>query len=258
MRLVRVARPSGPAFGVLGEGFVRLLDGHPFAGIELTDQVAPFDQVRLLAPMIPSKVLCVGRNYAAHAAELGNEVPTEPKVFLKPTTTVIGPGDDIVLPQLSTDVQHEAELAVVIGRLTRDVDPSEALDHVLGFTCANDVTARDLVERDGNWGRGKSFDTFCPLGPWIETDLDSGDGLAVRCRVNGEPRQDGNTSDLLFPVPEIIAFFAAFTTLLPGDVVLTGTPEGVGPLADGDEVEVEVEGIGTLANRAAAEPDWAP
>jgi 2-keto-4-pentenoate hydratase/2-oxohepta-3-ene-1,7-dioic acid hydratase in catechol pathway len=253
VRIVRVARPDGPAFGVVTGDHVALLDGHPFADVRVTDQVAPLDKVPLLAPIIPSKVLCVGKNYADHAAEMGGEVPAEPLIFSKPSTSVIGPGSEIRLPSLSGSVHHEAELAVVIGRLTRKVGPEEAAESILGYTCANDVTARDLQRRDGQWTRAKGFDTFCPLGPWIDTDVDPGEGLAVSCRVNGETRQDGNTRDLVFGVPELVAYCSAFATLLPGDVILTGTPAGVGPITDGDEVTVEVEAIGVLSNPVIAD-----
>jgi 2-keto-4-pentenoate hydratase/2-oxohepta-3-ene-1,7-dioic acid hydratase in catechol pathway len=253
VRIARVARPDGPAFCVVQEGYVALIDGHPFARFGLTSEVAPLEQVRLLAPILPSKVLCVGRNYADHAAEMGGEVPEEPLIFSKPSTAVIGPGDEIHLPRLSREVQHEAELAVVISRVTRRVSAGDALDSVLGYTCGNDVTARDLQRRDGQWTRAKGFDTFCPLGPWIETEWDPNRVHAVRCRVNGELRQDGHTGQLVFSVGELIAYVSAFLTLLPGDVLLTGTPAGVGPLHDGDTVEVEVDGIGTLTNTAVAE-----
>ena len=253
MRIVRVARPDGPAFGVLHDDYVVLLTPHPFTDFELTDQAAPLEKVRLLAPLIPSKIMCVGRNYAAHAAELGNDVPDEPLIFSKPATAVIGPGDPIKLPRLSEDVQHEAEVAVVIGRLTRKVSVADALDHVLGYTCANDVTARDLQRRDGQWTRAKGFDTFCPLGPWIETELDIAAGVGVRCLVGSEVRQEGTTADFIFSVPEVIAYVSAFTTLLPGDVILTGTPDGVGPLRAGDTVTVEVEGLGALSNPVEAD-----
>jgi 2-keto-4-pentenoate hydratase/2-oxohepta-3-ene-1,7-dioic acid hydratase in catechol pathway len=243
----------GPAPEGASGLFVRLLDGHPFSGVDLTDQAAPLEAVSLLAPIIPSKVLCVGRNYADHAAEMGSEVPEEPMIFSKPATAVIGPRSAIRLPALSSEVHHEAELAVVIGRLTRKVAVEDALDHVLGYTCANDVTARDLQRRDGQWVRAKGFDTFCPLGPWIETDLDVAGGVDVTCRVNGEVRQHGSTSDLVFSVAELVAYVAAFTTLLPGDVLLTGTPAGVGPLSPGDEVEVEIGGLGTLVNAVLAD-----
>ncbi|MGH8897488.1 MAG: fumarylacetoacetate hydrolase family protein [Egibacteraceae bacterium] len=248
MRIARVARPDGPSFGVVREDHVVLIDGHPFGPFTLTDQIAPLEKVRLLAPVIPAKILCTGQNYATHAAELGHEVPLEPLIFSKPATAVIGPGSDIRLPALSERVDHEAELAVVIGRLTRKVAVADALDAVLGYTCANDVTARDLQQRDGQWTRAKGFDTFCPLGPWIETELDIAAALAVRCLVNGEVRQDGTTTDLVFDIPTLISYCAAFTTLLPGDVILTGTPAGVGQVVAGDTVDVEVEGIGTLSN----------
>jgi 2-keto-4-pentenoate hydratase/2-oxohepta-3-ene-1,7-dioic acid hydratase in catechol pathway len=253
MRIARVARPDGPAFGLVQGEYVLLIDGHPFGQFTLTDQVAPLEKVRLLAPIIPSKIFCVGQNYAAHAAELGHEIPPEPLIFSKPATAVIGPGDDIRLPALSQRVDHEAELAVVIGRLTRKVSVADALDAVLGYTCANDVTARDLQQRDGQWTRAKGFDTFCPLGPWIETELDVAAGLGVRCLVNGDVRQDATTADLIFDVPTLISFCAAFATLLPGDVILTGTPAGVGPILAGDRVDVEVEGIGTLTNPVVAD-----
>jgi 2-keto-4-pentenoate hydratase/2-oxohepta-3-ene-1,7-dioic acid hydratase in catechol pathway len=253
VRIVRVARPDGPAFGIVDGEHIRLLDGHPFAGVELTDQLAPVDAVPLLAPIIPSKILCVGKNYADHARELGDDLPDEPLIFAKPATALIGPGAAIRLPVLSEEVHHEAELAVVIGRLTRKVAAEHALDHVLGYTCANDVTARDLQRRDGQWTRAKGFDTFCPIGPWIDTTIDPGDGLDVTCRVNGDVRQQGSTADLVFGIAELIAHVAAFTTLLPGDILLTGTPAGVGPLTDGDTVEVEIEGLGILSNPVLAE-----
>ena len=253
MRIARVARPDGPVFVSVADDHVVLLDGHPFGGVQVTDQVAPLEAVRLLAPIIPSKILCVGRNYAEHAAERGVEVPTEPMIFFKPTTSVIGPGDQIVLPRLSTTVHHEAELAVVIGRLTRNIAVEDAMSAVLGYTCANDVSARDLQASDGQWARAKGFDTFCPLGPWIETDLDPTAGVRVQCSVNGEIRQDGSTSDLVFDVAQLIAYCAAFATLLPGDVILTGTPGGVGPIVDGDSVTVSVQGIGELTNSCIAE-----
>ena len=257
MRLVRVARPDGPAFGVVrqtdqGE-VVELIAPHPFAEWQGTGQVAPLDKVKLLAPVIPTKILAIGRNYADHAAELGGEVPPEPLVFAKLSTAVVGPDDAIVLPALSQEVHHEAELAIVVKRIAKQVPVEMAMEAVLGFTCANDVTARDLQASDGQWTRAKGFDTFCPLGPWIETDLDLAGGVAVRCRVNGQTRQDGTTSDLVFTVPQLVSHVSAFTTLLPGDVILTGTPAGVGALRDGDAVEVDIEGIGVLRNPVRAE-----
>jgi 2-keto-4-pentenoate hydratase/2-oxohepta-3-ene-1,7-dioic acid hydratase in catechol pathway len=253
MRFARVARPDGPAFVEIVDDHAVLLEGHPFAGVRRTDQVAPLQSVRLLAPIIPTKILCVGRNYADHAAELNNEVPEEPLIFLKPTTAVVGPGDNIVLPALSNNVHHEAELVAVIGRLTRNIAVEDALDAVFGYTCGNDVTARDIQRSDKQWTRGKGFDTFCPIGPVIDTDVDPSDGLAVRCTVNGEVRQESSTADLIFNIAQLVAYCAAFTTLLPGDVILTGTPAGVGPLHDGDSVTVSVEGIGDLTNSCVAE-----
>ncbi len=253
MRFGRVARPDGPAFVEIVDDHALLLDGHPFGEIRRTDQAAPLASVRLLAPIIPSKILCVGKNYADHAQEMGGDVPAEPLIFSKPATAVVGPDDDIRLPQLSQDVHHEAELAVVIGRLTRNVAVQDALHAVIGYTCANDVTARDLQASDGQWTRAKGFDTFCPLGPWIDTDVDPSDGLAVQCSVNGELRQQGSTRDLVFDVAQLVSYCAAFATLLPGDVILTGTPAGVGPIHDGDTVTVAVEGIGALTNTAVAD-----
>jgi 2-keto-4-pentenoate hydratase/2-oxohepta-3-ene-1,7-dioic acid hydratase in catechol pathway len=253
VRIARVARPDGPAFGVIRDEHVALLEPHPFTDFRLTGQAAPMDQVRLLAPVLPTKVLCVGKNYAAHAAEMGDDLPSEPLIFSKPATAVIGPGDAIRLPALSEEVHHEAELAVVIGKLARKVPAEAALGHVLGYACANDVTARDLQRRDGQWTRAKGFDSFCPLGPWIAVDVDPSEGLGVRCRVNGELRQEGTTADLVFGVAELVAYCSAFATLLPGDVVLTGTPAGVGPLQAGDTVEVDIDDVGALRNPVVAD-----
>ena len=199
---------------------------------------------------LPSKIVCVGRNYADHAKELGNEVPSEPILFLKPPSAVIAHGAKIVLPPQSQRVEHESELAIVIGKEARNVSAARWRDYVQGFTCANDVTARDLQKKDVQFTRGKSFDTFCPLGPWIETDLDPS-ALRVLARVNGAIRQDGNTRQMIFPPPVLVEFITSIMTLLPGDVILTGTPAGVGPLASGDTVEIEIEGIGTLRNVVA-------
>jgi 2-keto-4-pentenoate hydratase/2-oxohepta-3-ene-1,7-dioic acid hydratase in catechol pathway len=226
--------------------------GHPFGigdeAIRLTGVRYPLADVRLLAPVLPSKVVAIGRNYADHAAELGNEVPDDPIIFLKPSTAVVGPRDPIVYPtQLSERVDFEGELAVVIGRLCRQVPPERVGEVIFGYTCANDVTARDLQAKDGQWARAKGFDTFCPLGPWIETDIDPAD-LELTTIVNGEIRQNSRTSLLLHNVTALVAYVSAVMTLLPGDVLLTGTPAGVGPLKDGDEVSVTIEGIGTLTN----------
>ena len=196
----------------------------------------------------PSKIVGVGRNYAAHAKELGNEVPAEPLIFLKPPSSFIQDGADVVYPAETSNLHHEAELAVVIGRTCRGVSEAEALDYVRGYTCANDVTARDLQQTDPQWTRAKGFDTFCPLGPTLVTDIDPGN-LRVRMRVNGETRQDGSTADMIFPVAALVSYISGVMTLEPDDVILTGTPPGVSAVQRGDLMEVEVEGIGVLGNR---------
>jgi 2-keto-4-pentenoate hydratase/2-oxohepta-3-ene-1,7-dioic acid hydratase in catechol pathway len=244
------AQGGVPAAG--DEAEVVELAGHPFGAadsIRFTGARYPVVDVRLLAPVLPSKVVAIGKNYAAHAREMGGEPPAEPVIFLKPSTSVIGPVDAIVRPvNLSERVDYEGELAVVIGRLCRDVPVERALAAVFGYTCANDVTARDLQAQDGQWARAKGFDTFCPLGPWIETDLDPAD-LELTTTVNGEIRQESSTALLLHNVAALVSYVSAVMTLLPGDVLLTGTPEGVGPLVSGDRVAVSIEGIGTLSNR---------
>jgi 2-keto-4-pentenoate hydratase/2-oxohepta-3-ene-1,7-dioic acid hydratase in catechol pathway len=247
VKLVRFRHDVRIRTGVLEDDAIRVLSGTFFENPIPTGGEVGVAEVRLLAPVIPSKVVAVGRNYVAHAQELGNEVPEEPLIFLKPSTSVIGPGDPVPLPPQSRRVDHEAELAVVIGRLCRRVTEEEAAKFILGYTCGNDVTARDLQEKDGQWTRAKGFDGFCPLGPSVETELDPSD-LEVACRVNGEVRQSGRTSAMAFAPPMLVSYISQVMTLLPGDVILTGTPAGIGPLAEGDEVEVEVEGIGVLAN----------
>ncbi|WP_173159013.1 fumarylacetoacetate hydrolase family protein [Phytohabitans suffuscus] len=256
MRIARFVHAGGMSFGVV-EGdpdglTVAEIDGHPFGQISFTSQRWALADVRLLSPILPSKVVCVGRNYAEHAAELGNEVPKEPLLFLKPSTSVIGPRDAIRLPQQSKQVEHEAELAVVIGPPgARRADRAAAERAIFGYTCANDVTARDLQKADVQFTRAKGFDSFCPLGPWITTGLDVSD-LEVRCEVNEEVRQLGRTKDLIFDVPTLVSYVSHVMTLLPGDVILTGTPAGVSPIAAGDTVTVRVEGIGDLANPVVA------
>ncbi len=249
MRIVRFAHPQGMSFGTVeSDGNLAQIEGHPFGSIVYTG--ARFDpgDVRLLSPILPSKVIGVGRNYAEHAAEMGGEVPTEPMIFLKPSTSVIGPGDVIRLTELSDNVHHEAELAVVIGASgARRVTEGDAMDSVFGYTCGNDVTARDLQKKDVQFTRAKGFDSFCPIGPWIDTDFDP-DDVEVRCEVNGEVRQSGRTSELIFSIPRIIAFVSEVMTLLPGDVILTGTPAGVGPILAGQRVDVIIENLGTLPN----------
>jgi 2-keto-4-pentenoate hydratase/2-oxohepta-3-ene-1,7-dioic acid hydratase in catechol pathway len=230
------------------------LAGHPISegGTKLTGASYPLDQVRLLTPVVgSSKIVCVGRNYADHIEEMGNQRPAEPIIFLKPSTAVCGPGDPIRRPAAISDrVDFEGELAVVIGRISQEVPAERAAEVIFGYTCANDVTARDLQAKDGQWTRAKGFDTFCPLGPWVETDLDPGD-LTLTTMLNDEVRQQSSTSLLLHGVPALIAFVTQVMTLLPGDVLLTGTPAGVGPMVKGDEVSVTIQGIGTLANPVA-------
>ena len=236
------------SFGVVEGETVVAIDGHPFGEINRTDQRWAVADVRLLSPILPSKVVCVGRNYAEHAAEHGSEVPKEPLLFLKPSTSVIGPHDAVRLPPQSKQVEHEAELAVVIGASgARRVDRASAATTIFGYTCANDVTARDLQRSDGQWTRAKGFDSFCPLGPWIDTDVDVSD-VEVRCEVNEEVRQLGRTKDMVFDVPTLISYVSHIMTLLPGDVILTGTPAGVSPLHTGDVVTVRIEGLGELLN----------
>ncbi len=251
MRIARYGVEGEVRYGVVEGAEVLELPGHPFTPpgqpLTTTGVVRELDSVRLLAPVIPSKVIGIGKNYADHAAEMGGAAPAEPLMFLKPTTSLIGPDESIVLPPESAEVHYEAELAVVIGRLCRRVPAAEAASVVLGYTCANDVTARDLQRADGQWTRAKGFDTFCPLGPWIDTDLDPAD-VVVECEVNGIEVQRASTATLIHPVAELIKAVSAVMTLLPGDVILTGTPAGVGPLTAGDEVAVTVAGLGTLVN----------
>jgi 2-keto-4-pentenoate hydratase/2-oxohepta-3-ene-1,7-dioic acid hydratase in catechol pathway len=245
------------SFGVVeGEGgigseslTVAEIDGHPFGELTFTGQRWALADVRLLSPILPSKVVCVGRNYAEHAAERNAEVPKEPLLFLKPSTAIIGHHDAIKLPPQTKHVEHEAELAVVIGAPgARRVDRAGAAAAIFGYTCANDVSARDLQKSDGQWARAKGFDSFCPLGPWIATGVDVAD-LEVRCEVNDEVRQLGRTKDMVFDVPTLVSYISHVMTLLPGDVVLTGTPAGVSPIVEGDSVTISIEGIGALTNR---------
>jgi 2-keto-4-pentenoate hydratase/2-oxohepta-3-ene-1,7-dioic acid hydratase in catechol pathway len=228
------------------------LDGSPFGDYRRLPARTPLDGAHLVAPIYPGKIICVGRNYALHAAEHDVEVPAWPLLFMKPPSSVIGPGEPIVLPPQSHQVEHEAELAVVISSPGRWIDPKEASDHILGYTVANDVTARDLQRSDGQWTRGKGFDTFCPLGPWIETELDPSD-LLITCSISGQMRQMGSTRDMVFSIPQLIAFISSVMTLEAGDVILTGTPAGVGTLLPGDEVRIEIEGVGLLENPVVAD-----
>ena len=239
--------------GAAGEDSVTPIVGDPlYTPIQEAGSAVPLADVRLLAPVIPrSKVIGVGRNYAEHAAEMGNEVPAEPMLFLMPNTSVVGPNDPIVYPRHSTHIEHEAELAIVIGRLCKDVPAERVPEVIFGYTCANDVSARDLQKRDGQWARAKGFDSANPIGPWIETELDWSD-LAVECTVNGAVVQSGRTSQMVHDVTSLVVYISAAFTLLPGDLILTGTPAGVGPLQVGDDVAITVEGIGTLRNRVVS------
>jgi len=249
-RFVRVEVKGHSQWGVVDDNQVHRWEGSPFDGGKRSDILGTLKELSLLDPVMPGKIICVGRNYPAHAAEHGAEVPDEPLLFFKPPSAVIGPSAEILLPPQSEQVDYEAELVVVIGRQCRNVQLGTAWEYVLGVTCGNDVTARDLQRRDSQWTRAKGFDTFCPLGPWLVTGLSEEDvaDLRITCRVNGETRQDARTSEMAFPPAELIAYVSSIMTLEPGDVLMTGTPEGVGPLTPGDVVEVEVASIGTLRN----------
>ena len=261
MRIARFTTGDDPRFGIVTgdvddfgipdeESLITALAGDPlYVGLQPTDEQVRLADARLLSPVLPrSKVVGIGRNYAAHAAEMGGEVPDEPLMFLKPNTSVVGPGDPVFYPRQTEELHYEGELAVVIGRICRDVPKEKYADVIHGYTIGNDVTARDLQRKDGQFTRAKGFDSFCPLGPWVETELDVSD-LRVQTFLNGETRQDGRTSDLIFDVPTLIAHVTSVMTLLPGDVILTGTPEGVGPMNVGDEVEISIQGIGNLTNK---------
>ena len=251
MKIARFSHDDTIAFGIVDEEeheLVVLKSDPLFAGYDTTGERVPFVEAKLLAPVIPrSKVVAVGKNYHDHAAEMGGEAPVEPLLFLKPNTSVVGPGDAIVLPPESERVEFEGELAVVIGRVARRVSEADAASVIFGYTVANDVTARDLQRRDGQWTRAKGFDTFCPLGPVIDTDLDLESGT-IEVSVDGERRQHGRLADMVHSIPAIIAYASSVFTLLPGDVILTGTPAGVGPIVDGDTVEVTISGLGVLSN----------
>jgi len=251
LKIIRLQTPSGPQFGIVEGETVYRAEGGYATGFQRGEAVGELDSLTLLSPCQPTKIVALGRNYAAHAAEHGSQVPQQPLVFLKPPSAVIGPGEAIAYPPQSQQVEHEAELAVVIGRRARRVTASQAWGYILGYTCANDVTARDLQRSDGQWSRAKGFDTFAPLGPWIVTDLDP-THLTVVCRVDGQQKQRGSTADMVFKIPQLVEFITAAMTLEPGDVILTGTPEGVSPIQPGDEVEVEIAGIGVLRNTVVA------
>ena len=249
MKIVRIdAEADDITYGTVEPDGIRLYHGSPFYQWERSETVLPITEVKLLSPVIPTKIIAVGRNYVDHAKELNNEVPDTPAIFLKPPTTVIGPMAPIRLPPGVGEVHHEAELAVVMGKVTRNVVPDDVASHIIGYTAANDVTARALQRTDVQWTRAKGFDSFCPLGPAIDTEFDPAEPNTITCRVNGDLRQEGTVNDVVFGVPEIVSFVSSVMTLLPGDVILTGTPAGVGPIEDGDRVEVDIEGIGVLMN----------
>lgn len=259
MRIVRFSAiqdagfGTDPHYGVVNDNDqILVLKGDPlFGGIVPSESKIALSEVRLLAPVLPrSKVVCVGKNYADHAAEMNSAVPEEPIIFLKPNTSVVGPGDLIQWPRMSERVDHEVELAIVISRICKDVPAERASDVIFGYTIANDVTARDLQSKDGQWTRAKSFDTFCPLGPWIETDFVPG-AQKITAEVNGEVKQSATLDQMIFNVPQIIAFVSSIMTLLPGDVIITGTPSGIGPMPEGAEVSLSIEGLGTLTNKVS-------
>lgn len=248
MRIVRYQRSTeSPRYGWILDDKIGEIEGDIFGAYRRLDANLPLEEVRLLAPMIPSKIICVGRNYVEHAKEHGAEVPKIPLIFLKPPSAILNPGEAIVLPPQSQQVEHEAELVVVIGRRGRNILAEEAKNYILGYTVGNDVTARDLQRSDGQWTRAKGFDTFCPFGPWVDTEFDASDAM-ITCRVNGQLRQMASTREMVFSVPNLIAFISSVMTLEPGDLIFTGTPAGVGPLNAGDVVEVSIEGLGTLRN----------
>ena len=259
MRIVRFSAPAelgvgaDPLFGVLNDqDSILVLRGDPiYSGIVPQDKTLKLSDVKLLAPVIPrSKVVCIGKNYADHAAEMGSVVPTEPIIFIKPNTSVIGPNETMGWPKMSERVDHEVELAIVIGRICKEVPAAKAKDVIYGYTIANDVTARDLQKKDGQWSRAKGFDTFCPLGPWIETEFTPGD-QKITATLNGEVKQSSVLSEMIFKIPQIIEFVTNVMTLLPGDVILTGTPAGIGPMPAGASISVAIEGLGTLTNKVS-------
>ena len=249
MRVVRVLSDGDCRYGLTDNSTVTLITEEPFAAWE-PEGTVDLGHTELLSPVVPTKIVCVGLNYKGHAREMGHDFPDEPVLFLKPPTAINHPNHSIDMPDGIGRIDYEAELAAVIGRRTHKASPKEAAENILGFTCANDVTARDVQRHDGQWTRAKSYDGFCPLGPWVDTDVDP-TSLAIEARVNGEVRQSANTSDMIFDVFELVSFVSNVMTLVPGDVVLTGTPAGIGALESGDSVEVEIEGIGILSNTVA-------
>jgi len=248
MKIVRYqTRKEPPRYGWIFEDKVGPIEGDIFGKYRRLEAEIPIKEVRLLAPMQPSKIVCVGRNYVEHAKEHDAEVPKVPLIFFKPPSSIVSPDESIILPPQSQQVEHESELVAVIGKRTRGITPEQAYDYIFGYTVGNDVTARDLQRSDGQWTRAKGFDTFCPIGPWVDTEFDPSDAL-ITCKVSGQPRQMASTRDMVFSVGTVIAFISSVMTLEPGDLVFTGTPAGVGPLKAGDVVEVEIEGLGKLSN----------
>ena len=248
MKIARILHENKEVYAIVEGDRLRLAEGSPFAKLEPTAATISLEGAKLLAPCVPGKALCVGLNYRDHAAEFGHPIPESPVIFIKPTSALIGPLDVIVRPALSRRVDYEAELVAVIGKKAKNVSAAEALDYLLGYTCGNDVTARDLQPKNGQWTISKSFDTFLSIGPWIETELDSL-SLDVAAHLNGERKQYSNTKNLIFPVAELVAYLSSVMTLEPGDIIMTGTPSGVGPMAGGDEIAIEIEGIGRLVNK---------
>ena len=251
MKIARFSTTGDPRFGILDDDDLVVLTGDPmFSGLDTTGERVPLADARLLAPVIPrSKVVCVGLNYAAHRADMGVIGPSTPLIFLKPNTAIVGPGEAIEIPPVEGGVVHEGELVIVIGKIAKRVTAANYADYVFGYTVGNDVSARDVMFSDGQWARAKGYDTFAPIGPWIETDVDPSN-LDIRTFVDGEPRRSGNTSEMIHSVPEIVAFASDVWTLLPGDIIMTGTPAGRGGFTDGQRVDITIEGIGTLSNPA--------
>ena len=248
MRIVRAKYQGEVFYAILEKDAVERLNGAPYDGIVRDGRKYSVENVQLLAPAEPTKIVCVGKNYKAHADEMKEGQPEEPLLFLKPNTCIVGNGDDVVYPAQSKRVDYEAELGVVIGKKAHEVELGHAAEYIFGYICLNDVTARDIQKGDGQWTRGKGFDTFCPIGPWIETELDAGN-TRIRSILNGEVRQDSTTAMMTHSIDKLICYMSACMTLLPGDIIATGTPEGIGPMQRGDVIEVEIEGIGTLKNR---------
>jgi 2-keto-4-pentenoate hydratase/2-oxohepta-3-ene-1,7-dioic acid hydratase in catechol pathway len=247
VKIVRFTHGQKAEWGIEYEDAIQGIEDSPYDGIQPTHSYHRYTDIRLLSPCLPTKIVALGVNYKSHGEEMSHRIPAEPLIFIKPSTSVIGTEDDIIYPASSDRVDYEGELGVVIKSVARRVTEEDASDYILGYTCVNDVTARDLQAKDKQWTRSKSFDTFCPIGPCIETELDPND-LALETVLNGEVRQQTRTSQLIFPVTRLVSFISHIMTLLPGDVIATGTPRGIGSMQPGDIVEVKIEGIGTLRN----------